>query len=177
MFRNLWAHIRKDLPKRNVRQQDLTDQRRLPAALEAAIHSLYCQLRAVVRAVGGDGGRARRRDDAAGLHRRLQQHERLEARLRLDRRLGPTSRRRRRDRGSQGRAVAVLQRGRRTAPARTPQHDPGRQRAAWIGDEAMSADFKKVAAAEIERFKDEYRERFPGRDADELTDEDLCARS
>jgi type III restriction enzyme len=39
--------------------------------------------------------------------------------------------------------------------------------------EAMSADFKKLAANEIAEFKDEYRQRFPGRDADELTDEDL----
>jgi type III restriction enzyme len=39
--------------------------------------------------------------------------------------------------------------------------------------EAMSADFKKIAAREIEEFKHEYRVRFPGRDADELTDEDL----
>ena len=37
----------------------------------------------------------------------------------------------------------------------------------------MSADFKKIAAAEIDEFKAEYRQRFPGRDADELTDEDL----
>ncbi len=37
----------------------------------------------------------------------------------------------------------------------------------------MSADFKKIAAAEIEEFKAEYRARFPGRDADDLTDEDL----
>ena len=28
--------------------------------------------------------------------------------------------------------------------------------------EAMSADFKKIAAAEIEEFKQEYRQRFPG---------------
>jgi type III restriction enzyme len=39
--------------------------------------------------------------------------------------------------------------------------------------EAMSADFKKIAALEIEEFKAEYRERFPGRDVDSLTDEDL----
>ncbi len=37
----------------------------------------------------------------------------------------------------------------------------------------MSADFKKIAAAEIEEFKAEYRARFPGRDAEDLTDEDL----
>jgi type III restriction enzyme len=39
--------------------------------------------------------------------------------------------------------------------------------------EAMSNDFKKIAAREIEEFKSEYRARFPGRDADKLTDEDL----
>ena len=39
--------------------------------------------------------------------------------------------------------------------------------------EAMSNDFKKIAAREIEEFKAEYRARFPGRDAEGLTDEDL----
>ncbi len=39
--------------------------------------------------------------------------------------------------------------------------------------EAMSDDFKKIAAREIEEFKAEYRLRFPGRDAESLTDEDL----
>jgi type III restriction enzyme len=39
--------------------------------------------------------------------------------------------------------------------------------------EGMAADFKKIAAREIEEFKAEYRARFPGRDTDDLTDEDL----
>lgn len=39
--------------------------------------------------------------------------------------------------------------------------------------EAMSADFKKIAAVEIEEFKADYRRRFPGRDVEALTDEDL----
>lgn len=39
--------------------------------------------------------------------------------------------------------------------------------------EAMSDEFKRMAATEIEEFKAEYCARFPGRDADELTDEDL----
>lgn len=39
--------------------------------------------------------------------------------------------------------------------------------------EGMRPEFKKIAASEIETFKDEYRKRFPGRDPDELTDEDL----
>jgi type III restriction enzyme len=39
--------------------------------------------------------------------------------------------------------------------------------------EGMSPEFKKIAAVEIEEFKAEYRQRFPGRSADELSDEDL----
>lgn len=40
-------------------------------------------------------------------------------------------------------------------------------------DEGMSADFKRLAAHQIEEFKAEYRRRFPGRDAEGITDEDL----
>lgn len=39
--------------------------------------------------------------------------------------------------------------------------------------ESMSDDFKKIAAREIDEFKAEYRVRYPGRDAENLTDEDL----
>ncbi len=39
--------------------------------------------------------------------------------------------------------------------------------------EAMSKDFKKIASLAIEEFKHEYRIRFPGRDTEKLTDEDL----
>ena len=39
--------------------------------------------------------------------------------------------------------------------------------------ESMSDEFKKLAKHQIEDFKAEYRRRFPGRDAEDLTDEDL----
>jgi type III restriction enzyme len=39
--------------------------------------------------------------------------------------------------------------------------------------EAMSPEFKKVADREIGEFKNEYRQRFPDRDVEKLTDEDL----
>ncbi len=39
--------------------------------------------------------------------------------------------------------------------------------------DSMSDDFKKIASREIDEFKIEYRARFPGRDAEDLTDEDL----
>ena len=43
--------------------------------------------------------------------------------------------------------------------------------------ESMSNEFKKIAAREIEEFKAEYRSRFPGRDVDNLTNEDLLPGS
>jgi type III restriction enzyme len=39
--------------------------------------------------------------------------------------------------------------------------------------EGMTADFKKIAAIEIEEFKSDYRARFPGRSSDDLSDDDL----
>lgn len=39
--------------------------------------------------------------------------------------------------------------------------------------DAMSSEFKKIAAPEIEEFKDDYRARFPGRDISDVSDEDL----
>ena len=39
--------------------------------------------------------------------------------------------------------------------------------------EAMSKEFKKMAALAIEEFKSDYRKRFPGRGTEKLTDEDL----
>lgn len=39
--------------------------------------------------------------------------------------------------------------------------------------ETMSAEFKKIAAQEIEEFKAEYRERYPGKDPEKITPEEL----
>ena len=39
--------------------------------------------------------------------------------------------------------------------------------------EGMSAEFKKVAGAEIDAFKSEYARRVPGADVDDVTDDDL----
>lgn len=38
---------------------------------------------------------------------------------------------------------------------------------------AMSPEFKKMAEREINEFKDEYKARFPGRDADSIADEEI----
>ncbi len=39
--------------------------------------------------------------------------------------------------------------------------------------EALSSEFKKIAGAEIDKFKDEYRQRFPGRDVDQIEDSEI----
>lgn len=39
--------------------------------------------------------------------------------------------------------------------------------------ESMTAEFKKLAATEIEEFKAEYRDRYPGSDPNKISDEDL----
>lgn len=39
--------------------------------------------------------------------------------------------------------------------------------------ESMTAEFKQLAAREIEEFKAEYRNRYPGQDPDKITNEDL----
>jgi type III restriction enzyme len=39
--------------------------------------------------------------------------------------------------------------------------------------ESMSDEFKRVAATEIDEFKSDYRTRYPGRDIEDISDEDL----
>ncbi len=77
------------------------------------------RLRAIVRAMGRGGS-----GPAAGLHRRLQQHGDVEARLRLDLRLGAPAAGRS-DRRRPRQPESPLERARRPLP-RAPEHAPGR---------------------------------------------------
>jgi type III restriction enzyme len=172
IFRTLWTHIRKELPKRGVRQQDLTDQRRLPAALEAALHSLYSnyeqsfeqwrQMEAEHQAgttppvfivVANNTSVSKLIFDwVAGWDRTVGDHgetRAIKGALPLFSNVDI-------DGNWLGRPNTIL--------VDSAQLESG---------DAMSADFKKAATLEIERFKSEFRLRFPGRDADDLTDEDL----
>jgi len=172
MFRNLWVHIRKDLPKRNVRQQDLTDQRRLPAPLEAAIHSLYSNYEQSF-----DQWSAMEAETQAGTTPPVfivVCNNTSVSKLVFDWIAGWD-----RSIGNEGETVAV--KGELPLFSNVDEDGVRLGRPITIlvdsaqldSDAAMSDDFKRSAAAEIERFKDEFRERFPGRDADELSDQDL----
>ena len=170
-YRDLWLRIRDDLPKKGRKTE--ARRRRAEAARRTARRAAQPlrQLREVLPTAGSRTPTRRPRHHAAGLHRRLQQHQRLQAGLRLHRRLGKADRRR--DASSRPAQLPIF---------RNDDGDGG-----WLhrpntilvdsqqleSGEAMSDDFKKIAAREIDEFKAEYRARFPGRDADDLTDEDL----
>jgi type III restriction enzyme len=172
IFRNLWAHIRKDLPKRGVRQQNLTDQRRLPAALEAALRTLYANYEHSF-----EQWQAMETEHQAGSTPPVfivVCNNTSVSKLVYDWISGWD-----RQVGNDGETVAVKgalplfsnvdEDGNRLARPNSIVVDS----AQLDSGEGMSVEFKKAAAAEIEHFKEEFRLRFPGRDAEELTDEDL----
>ena len=172
IFRNLWAHIRRDLPKRGVRQQNLTDQRRLPAALEAALRTLYANYEQSFEQ--WLAMEAEHRSGTTPPVFIVVCSNTSVSKLVFDWIAGWE-----RPIGDDGMTVAV----KGVLPLFSNVDEDGN----WLArpnsivvdsaqlesGEAMSTEFKHAAAVEIERFKDEFRQRFPGRDADELTDEDL----
>ncbi len=169
-FRNLWARIRTELPKKNVKETIREGPPQLPDELQAALHALYgnyekqyrrweereqaeprgttppvfivvCNNTSVSKLVY---------DYVAGWERELPDGSRVAVPGELDLL-------------SNEQDGAWLDRP-RTILIDSEQLESG---------DAMSADFKAVAAREIDEFKREIRARQPGRDVDALTDEDL----
>jgi type III restriction enzyme len=170
VYRNLWPLIRDDLPKKSVKDQVLSSARTLPKELDGALHSLYSNYEKAFKRwekQGEENGSMSTPpvfivvcnntsvsklvyDYLAGWEKQLDEEK------------------------------AVL------VPGDLPLFSNVKDKK-WLArpntilvdsaqlesGEGLSTDFKKVAATEIEQFKDEYRHRFPGRDAEELTDEDL----
>ncbi|MDD4051842.1 MAG: DEAD/DEAH box helicase family protein [candidate division Zixibacteria bacterium] len=169
-YRDLWIRIREDLPRKGRRTGPVGGEPKLPLELEAALHSLYENYR--------------------------QYHERWESNLQAiqqgqtppvfivvcnntnvskmvydyvsgwEKKL------------PDGSSVLVpgnlplfsnVENGLWTARTKTILVDSEQLESG----EAMSDDFKRIAAVEIEEFKAEYRQRFPGRDTEKLTDEDI----
>jgi type III restriction enzyme len=170
MFRNLWTRIRAELPKKSVKEAALGGPPRLPDELQAALHALYGNYE---KAYGAWEHREEEEpsgatppvfivvcsntavsklvfDYIAGWERELDDG----------------------GRAVQAGALALLSnedRGGWLDRPRTILIDS----AQLESGEAMSSDFKAIAAVEIEEFKTELQARFPGRDVEELTDEDL----
>jgi type III restriction enzyme len=169
-YRNLWLWIRDDLPKKGRKTEAVVGEPKLPAALEGALQSLYANY--------------------AKCYERWQQN--VEARANG---LTPPVFIVVCNNTSVSKLVFDYIAGwRKTLPDDSTVAVPGnleifsnvaggqfsdRPNTILVDSEqlesgeAMSDDFKKIAAIEIDEFKAEYRRRFPGSDPEKLTDEDL----
>ena len=169
-YRDLWLRIREDLPRKGRKTDEVGGEPKLPLELQGALHSLYSNYEKSYR-LWEDNTEARARDITppvfivvcnntnvsklvcdyiAGWEKPIGDKTLVQAgQLPIFRN----------DDGQGG----WLQRP-NTILVDSHQLESG---------EAMSDDFKQIAASEIEEFKAEYRTRFPGRDAEALTDEDL----
>lgn len=169
-YRDLWLRIREHLPKKGRKTDAIGGEPKLPAELQGALHSLYSNYEKYYR-LWEQNAEARARGLTPPVFIVVCNNTNV-SKLVFDYVAGwekPI--------GEQ----IIVQAG------QLPifRNDDGRGR--WLqrpntilvdsqqleSGEAMSDDFKKMAAREIDEFKAEYRIRFPGRDAESLTDEDL----
>jgi type III restriction enzyme len=169
-YRDLWIRVRDHLPRKGRKTESLFGEPKLPVELQGALHSLYGHYEKAYRQWEADAeARARGRTPPVFV---VVCNNTNVSKLVFDYVAGW-------EKPLPDGSTAIV-------PGKLPifsNEDHGR----WTpwpntilvdsqqleSGEAMSADFKKIAAAEIEEFKAEYRARFPGRDADSLTDEDL----
>ncbi len=169
-YRDLWLRIREDLPKKGRKTEAVDGEPKLPLELQGALHSLYSNYEKNYR-LWEQNAETRDRgitppvfivvcnntnvsklvfDYIAGWEKSIGDRTVVQAgQLPIFRN----------DDGNGG----WLRRP-NTILVDSQQLESG---------EAMSDDFKQIAAREIDEFKAEYRVRFPGRDAEALTDEDL----
>lgn len=169
-YRDLWIRIRDDLPKKGRKANELSGEPKLPAELQGALHSLYGNYEKYYRL--WEGNHAAQANGSTPPVFIVVCNNTNVSKLVFDYVAGWTK--------------ALPDGTELVVPGQLPifsNEKDGR----WSprpntilvdseqleSGDAMSDDFKKIAAAEIEEFKAEYRARFPGRDTEELTDEDL----
>jgi type III restriction enzyme len=172
-FRDLWAHIGKDMPKKGRAKQQHLDPEDLPALLLNAIDAFYGHYEKVFAAWQAQGAGNSQGNNSLGTPPVfiVVCNNTSTSKLVYDYIAGY-----RREEGGQERWIA----GKCPLFSNVEEEKPlARPRTLLIDSEqldsgeTMTADFKKVAAAEIDAFKTEYRIRFPDRDVEKLTDEDL----
>ena len=167
-YRHLWPHIRDDLPRKGRKTEAISGEPKLPAKLQSALHSLYnnyqkyheqWEVNEATRDVpppvfvvvcNNTNVSKMMYDYIAGWDKELDDDHTVPVPGALP-------------------IFSNVQDGRWVARPNTILIDSKQLESG----EAMSGDFKTIAAREITEFKAEYRARFPGRDADSLTDEDL----
>lgn len=164
-YRDLWVRIRDDLPRKGRATEKISGEPRLPKELEGALRTLY-----------GNYEKAYRKWEAAGVGTPpvfiVVCSNTNVSKLVFDWIAGWQK-----QAGTDGSVVVPgalpvfnnAENGRWRARPNTLLIDS----AQLESGEGMSDEFKRIAAAEIEEFKSEYRRRFPGADPEELTDEHL----
>lgn len=165
-YRDLWVRIRDDLPKRGRKTQAVSGEPRLPAELEGALRSLY-----------GNYEKAYRKWESAGLGTPpvliVVCNNTNVSKLVSDWVAGWEK-----QVGKDRKPIVVPGNLEIFSNERDGGWSP-RPNTLLIDSAQLESgghmddSFKKVAAAEIEEFKNEYRQRFPGADVDAITDEDL----
>ncbi|MFN8485365.1 MAG: DEAD/DEAH box helicase family protein [Anaerolineae bacterium] len=169
-YRDLWLRIRDGLPKKGRGTQEVTGEPKLPAELEGALQSLYGNYEKYYAA--WERNTAAR---AAGLTPPVfivVCNNTNVSKLVFQYIAGWEKRV---DHGAAVRVPGQLKLFSNVADGRwLPRPNTILVDSEELeSGESMSDEFKKLAAAEIEEFKADYRRRFPGRDTDALTDEDL----
>lgn len=172
-YRDLWLRIRDNLPKKGRKSSELSAEPRPPAELEGALHSLYDNYaKAFARF------EAREHENPTGGTPPVfivVCNNTSVSKLVFDWIAGW-------EKTLPGDAGTVKVPGRLDLFSNvTEDGSAWRDRPYTIlidsgqleSGDAMSSDFKRIAAHEIEEFRAEYRQRYPGRDAEALTDEDL----
>ena len=169
-YRDLWLRIREELPKKGRKTEALTGAPNPPDELQGALHSLYSNYEKYYRQWENDPT-AKARDLTPPVFIVVCNNTNV-SKMVYDYIAGW---------GKQIGGKTVVQAGQLPIFRNDDGQGNWLQRPNTIlvdsqqleSGGAMSDDFKKIAAREIEEFKEEYRLRFPGRDADNLTDEDL----
>jgi type III restriction enzyme len=167
LYRNLWVHIRDDLPKQGRETSEDQIEPKLPPLLQSSIHSLYSDYEKRFN----EWSESSSATDATPPVFIVVCNNTRVSKLVFDYIAGW-------EKSTEYGTVVV--------PGALEQfsNERGgewRSRMQTIlidssqleSGESMKDEFKKIAAREIEDFKREYELRFPGRDANKLTDEDL----
>jgi type III restriction enzyme len=166
-YRNLWPEISKALPKRGRKGAGADVEPKLPAALEGALHSLFSNY-----AKSFENWKKLAVSGSTPPVFIVVANNTTVSKMIYDWISGwPKS-------APDGSEILIpgnlthfsnIENGRRVTRSRTILVDSSQLESG----ETMTADFKRIASEEIEEFKTEYMARFPGRDAEKLTDEDL----
>ncbi|HEX4136333.1 MAG TPA: DEAD/DEAH box helicase family protein [Bryobacteraceae bacterium] len=169
-YRDLWLRIRDELPKKRAKDATHNAEPRLPTALQGALESLYSNYK-LYYAKWAANAEATAKGQPPPVFIVVCNNTSV-SKMVFDYIAGWEK-----DMG-EGHKVAVSG----ALPLFSNAHDgkwTTRPNTILVDSvqlesgEAMSDDFRRAAAVEIEEFKAEYRERYPERDVDALTPEDL----